>query len=172
MKRNFVLDNAGVHIGCKFTFDSGSEYTVLLSELAPNVLAHAAANGLGEAFRDTGAGKTDAESEAAFLKRREVILGGEYSARGGSRLDWVGDILEAIERIMAKAGKFLSSADKDRLTAELQAVNAKGTDAVKDWLKANATRKAIAKVVDSIRKERAADAAKARTADIDIKDII
>lgn len=170
MKRTFVLNAAGLHVGVKFAFDSGNEYTVMLADLVPAVRAHAECNGIGEALRDTGAGKSDAEAEAAFLKRLDVLKGGEYSARGGSRLDWVGDILEAIGRIMAKAVKTLGDADIARIRADLDKLD--GTEAYKKWLSANPTRKAIGKVVDAIRKERAADRAKAATSNIDIGDII
>ena len=171
MKRTFVLDN-GVHVGVKFDFGPGHEYTVLLADLAPGVLAHAACNGVGEALRDTGAGKTDSEALAAFLQRRDVLLGGAYSARGGSRLDWVGDIVEAVQTLLAKAGKELAPEKEAELRVELAPIEKSGTEAFKKWLAANPTRKAVGKMVDSIRKERAAARAKQATTDIDMDSII
>ena len=171
MKRTFVLDN-GVHTGVKFDFGPGHEYTVLLSDLAPGVLAHAACNGIGEALRDTGAGKSDAESIAAFEKRLDVLMGGSYSARGGSRLDWAADILEAIGALLAKAGKELTPADAEKVKVELETAGRDGAEGYKKWLSANPTRKAIGKMVDSIRKERAAARAKQATTEIDMDSII
>jgi hypothetical protein len=171
MKRTFVLDN-GVHVGVKFDFGPGHEYTVLIADLAPGVVAHATCNGIGEALRDTGSGKTDAEALAAFLQRREVLLGGAYSARGGSRLDWEGDILAAIAAMLEKSGKALSVDDTGRLQKELAEVGKGGPEAFKKWLAANPTRKAIGKMVDSIRKERAAARAKQSTTDIALDSII
>jgi hypothetical protein len=171
VKRTFVLDN-GVQVGVKFDFGPGHEYTVLLSDLAPSVLAHAACNGVGEALRDTGAGKTEAEALAAFLQRRDVLLGGAYSARGGSRLDWESDILAAIAAMLEKSGKALSVDDTGRLQKELAEVGKGGPEAFKKWLTANPTRKAIGKMVDSIRKERAAARAKQATTEIDMGSII
>ena len=171
MKRTFVLDN-GVHVGVRFDFGPGHVYDVMLADLSAGVLAHAACNGVGEALRDTGAGKSEAEALAAFLQRREVLLGGAYSARGGSRLDWVADILEAIGALLAKAGKELTPADVEKVKKELETAGKDGAEGYKKWLSANPTRKAIGKMVDSIRKERAAARAKQATTDIDVTSII
>ena len=170
--RAFLFDENGVHSGVRFTFGTGSVYDVMLADLDPKVLAHSACNGLGEAFRDTGAGKSAHEAEAAFLKRLEVVRGGAYSARGGSRLDWISDILEAVTRLLEKNGKTLSDDDRKKLTVELDAISKDGTEGYKSWLKGNKTRKAIADMVDLIRKERAAARAKVGQSDIDIDDII
>ena len=171
MKRTFILDAAGLHVGVRFTFGMAS-YDVMLADLSAGVLAHAACNGVGEALRDTGAGKSDAEALAAFLQRREVLLGGAYSARGGSRIDWEGDILAAIAAMLEKSGKALSVDDTGRLQKELAEVGKGGPEAFKKWLAANPTRKAIGKMVDSIRKERAAARAKQSTTDIALDSII
>lgn len=172
MKRSFVLNTAGLHVGVKFDFGQGREYTVMVSDLSPSVVAHATCNGIGEALRDTGAGKSNTEAIAAFEKRLEILLGGAYSARGGSRLDWAADILEAIGALLAKAGKELTPENEAKLRAELAEVEKAGADGFKKWLAANPTRKAIGKVVDSIRKERAAARAKQTTTDIDLDGII
>lgn len=170
--REFLFDANGLHCGIRFTFGTGSVYDVMMKDLAPKVRAHSECNGLGEAFRDTGAGKSAVAAEAAFLKRLEVVKGGEYSARGGSRLDWIGDILEAVRRIMKKAGKELSDKQWADLEEELVEVGKDGTDGYKAWLKVNKTRKAIGGMVDLIRKERAAARAKVGQTDVDIDDII
>jgi len=171
MKRTFVLDSAGVHTGVRFDFGAGRVYDIRITDLTPAVRAHATCNGIGEALRDTGAGKSDAEAIAAFEKRLDVLMGGSYSARGGSRLDWAADILEAIGALLAKAGKELNDTQKVYLKDELETVGKDGTDGYKKWLAANPTRKAIGKMVDSIRKERAAARAKERTTDIDVGSI-
>ena len=172
MKRTFILNAAGLHTGVRFDFGPGHVYDVMLADLSASVLAHAACNGVGEALRDTGAGKTEAESIAAFEKRLEILLGGAYSARGGSRLDWEGDILAAIAAMLEKSGKALSVDDTGRLQKELAEVGKGGPEAFKKWLSANPTRKAIGKMVDSIRKERAATRAKQATTEIDLDSII
>jgi hypothetical protein len=172
MKRTFVLDSAGVHTGVRFDFGAGRVYDIRITDLTPAVRAHATCNGIGEALRDTGAGKSDAEAIAAFEKRLDVLMGGSYSARGGSRLDWAADILEAIGALLAKAGKQLTPADVEKVKAELETAGKDGTEGYKKWLAANPTRKAIGKMVDSIRKERAAARAKEKTTDIDMDSII
>ena len=172
MKRTFILNAAGLHTGVRFDFGQGQVFDVMISDLSESVVAHATCNGIGEALRDTGAGKTDAEALAAFLQRREVLLGGAYSARGGSRLDWEGDILTAIAAMLEKSGKALSVDDTGRLQKELAEVGKGGPEAFKKWLAANPTRKAIGKMVDSIRKERAAARAKQATTEIDMDSII
>ena len=171
MKRTFVLEN-GVHVGVRFDFGPEHVYDIMLADLSAGVLAHAACNGVGEACRDTGAGKPDAEALAAFLQRRDVLLGGAYSARGGSRLDWVADIIAAVQELLAKAGKELTAEKEAELRAELAPIEKEGTAAFKKWLSVNDTRKKVGQMVDSNRKQRAAAAAKARTADIDVSDII
>jgi len=172
MKRTFVLNGDGLHVGVRFDFGPGNVFDVMLADLSAGVLAHAACNGVGEALRDTGAGKTDAEALAAFLQRRDVLLGGAYSARGGSRLDWIGDIVEAVQTLLAKSGKELAPEKEAELRAELAPIEKAGTDAFKKWLSANPTRKAVGKMVDSIRKERAAARAKQATTEIDMGSII
>jgi hypothetical protein len=174
MKRTFVLNDAGLHVGVRFDFGQGQVFDVMISDLSESVVAHATCNGIGEALRDTGAGKTDAEALAAFLQRRDVLLGGAYSARGGSRIDWVADIIEAITALLAKAGKpeWLNEKDREKLRVELEKAGKDGTDGYKKWLNENPTRKAIGKMVDSIRKERAAARAKQSTTDIDLDSII
>ena len=172
MKRTFILNAAGLHTGVRFDFGQGQVFDVMISDLSESVVAHACCNGIGEALRDTGAGKTDAEALAAFLQRRDVLLGGAYSARGGSRLDWVADILEAIGALLAKAGKELTPADVEKVKKELETAGKDGAEGYKKWLSANPTRKAIGKMVDSLRKERAAARAKQATTDIDLDSII
>jgi hypothetical protein len=171
VKRTFVLEN-GVHVGVRFDFGPGHVYDVMLADLSAGVLAHAACNGVGEALRDTGAGKSEMESIASFEKRLAVLLGGAYSARGGSRLDWIADIVEAVQELLTKAGKELTAEKEAELRAELEPIAKEGTAAFKKWLSVNDTRKKVGQMVDSNRKQRAAAAAKARTADIDVSDII
>ena len=159
MSRSFLVDSAGRHYGIQLDFGNGSTIRVRFDELPEAVLDHACANGLGEAFRDIGAGRTADEAYAGALKRLEVMKGGEYAARGGSNLDWIGDIMAAAHRLDPK---MTDAVAVERAQSLAMIVAGGGLDALKAWLK-DSKRKPLAKMVDLIRKERAAERAKAST---------
>jgi hypothetical protein len=155
MSRSFLVDATGRHYGIQLDFGNGSTLKVRFDELPEAVLDHACANGLGEAFRDIGAGRTADEAYAGALKRLEIMKGGEYAARGGTRLAWVGDILEAARRLDPKA-------TEETMAQRRASLEAMSPEDLRAWLK-DSKRRPLAKVVDLIRKERAAERAKAST---------
>ena len=155
-KTEYVVVDGQV-TGVKFTFGNGKVHAIMLADLSPTVLAHAAANGIREATRDTFAGAASAdEAEAAFLKRRTIMVGpsGEYATRGGARIDWLAEIMAAAERLAP-----MDDATRTARQAALQAVLDAGGD-LKVWL-AEPKRKGLRQMVDLIRKEKAAERAKA-----------
>lgn len=170
-KTDYVIGNDGTTVvGVEFTFENGKVHRIMLADLSPAVLAHAAANGIREGTRDTYSGADSAdEAEASFLKRRDTMVGpnGVYASRGGARLDWVGDILDAVAALMPDLTEDRRAALKADLDGRMAT---KGIDGVKTWL-ADKKRKPLASKVDAMRKARAAEKANARistTTDDDI----
>jgi hypothetical protein len=149
---------AGVVVGSRFTFANGAVREVLSATLPDAVRAHAEANGVRESLRDTYAGAESAdEALAAFDKRLETMKGGEYAARGGARLDWVGDIMLAAQRLDPKATEATMAKRREALASMDPAT-------LKAWLNDKA-RRPLARMVDVVRKERAAERAKAAIGD-------
>jgi hypothetical protein len=169
MSREFLVVN-GLTVGIRLSFGNGKVVELKCEDFPAAVRAHAEANGLGEAFRDCGAGKSADEAYAMATKRAQTMFDGQYAARGGARYDWAADILEATIRIMEEAGHPLSDEQENAVEASL--VEITDADTAKAWAKKNPKRKAVMGMVDVIRKERAAAAAKAGGTAVDIADII
>jgi hypothetical protein len=140
----------GMVIGVEFSFANGAVHRIMLTDLNPFVLAHAAANGIREGTRDTYSGaESAAAAEAAFLQRKGSMEGpaGEYAARGGSRLDWVGDIIVAARRLDPD----MDDATEAKRRAFLEGLG--DVEGIKSWLK-NKDLKPLRDALDTLKAER------------------